>query len=155
MVESQKPPLSYREMTLADLDAVIQVETRAYAFPWSRGIFCDCLNANYECRVICIDNEVVGHGVLSAAAGEAHLLNVCIKRDLQGAGLGRKFVHHLVHRAHVLGAATLFLEVRPTNKVAIALYNSIGFLHVGTRRDYYPGELGREDAIVMALELAA
>ena len=154
MAEPVVGRLTFREMTLKDLDEVIRIESRAYAFPWSRGIFSDCMSAGHECRLICNDGQIVGHAVLSAAAGEAHLLNVCIGRDLQGAGLGRQFVHHLLERAAVLGAAILFLEVRPTNKAAIALYDSLGFVQVGSRKDYYPGEKGREDALVLALELA-
>ncbi len=142
-------------MSLADLDAVIETESRAYAFPWSRGIFSDCLRGGHECRVMLRDEEIVGHAVLSAAAGEAHLLNVCVRRELQGQGLGRQFVAYLIQRAGVLGAQAMFLEVRPSNKVAIALYESLGFVQVGTRRDYYPGHLGREDALVLALTLEA
>lgn len=140
-------------MSLADLDAVIETESRAYAFPWSRGIFADCLRGGHECRVMVRGDDIVGHAVLSAAAGEAHLLNVCVRRDLQGQGLGRQFVVYLIQRARVLGAQAMFLEVRPSNKVAITLYESLGFAQVGTRRDYYPGHLGREDALVLALQL--
>ena len=93
--------------------------------------------------------------MLSSAAGESHLLNVCIKRDLQGSGYGRLFVRHLIMRAGLLGAGVMFLEVRPNNKVALALYESIGFSQVGRRADYYPGELGREDALVLALDLGS
>ena len=153
MAEPENQRITFRQMSLADLDEVIQIENRAYAYPWSRGIFSDCLTAGHECRLICVDATIVGHGILSAAAGEAHLLNVCIKRDLQGTGLGRQFVHHLVHRAGVLGAKMLFLEVRPNNKVALALYDSLGFVQIGVRKDYYPGEQGREDALVLALRL--
>jgi ribosomal-protein-alanine N-acetyltransferase len=153
MAESQSQRLTFREMTLADLEDVLSIESRAYAFPWSRGIFSDCLNAGHDCRVLCRDTELVGHAVLSTAAGESHLLNVCINRDLQGSGYGRLFVRHLIMRAGLLGAGVMFLEVRPNNKVALALYESLGFAQVGRRPDYYPGELGREDALVLALDI--
>ena len=94
--------LTFRAMTLADLDRVLEVETRAYAFPWTRGIFADCLSAGHECRVACHNGEIVGHAVLSAAAGESHLLNICIKRDAQGRGWGRLFVRHVLQRARAL-----------------------------------------------------
>jgi len=147
------PIPEFREMTLADLDSVLRIESRAYTFPWSRGIFADCLLAGHCCRVCCLDGRVWGHAVLSAAAGEAHLLNICVARDKQGEGLGRAFVHHMLKRAQLLGAETLFLEVRPSNAVALALYDSLGFEQVGHRKDYYPAALGREDAYVLALRL--
>lgn len=143
--------LIHREMTLADLDQVLEIETRAYQFPWSRGIFTDCFRARNVCRVACLDGRIIGHAVLTVAAGEAMLLNVCIQRDSQGNGLGRVFMHHLIDLCARLGAQTMFLEVRPSNKIAIALYLSLGFVQVGLRKDYYKGIQGPEDAQVMAL----
>ena len=143
--------LTHREMSLTDLDRVLEIETRAYQFPWTRSIFLDCFEARNICRVACLDGRVVGHAVLTVAAGEASLLNVCIQRDVQGNGLGRAFMHHLISHVGKLGAQTMFLEVRPSNKVAIALYLSLGFVQVGLRKDYYQSEQGREDAQVMAL----
>lgn len=151
MANPEEDFITHREMSLADLDAVLEIESRAYQFPWTRGIFADCLRANNTCRVACLDGAIVGHAILSVAAGEANLLNVCVQRDRQGRGLGRAFMHQLIHMVNVMGAQTLFLEVRPSNKVAIALYDSLGFVQVGLRKDYYPGEQGREDARVMAL----
>ena len=123
--------IAFREMTDADLDEVLQVEFLSYAFPWSRGIFRDCLKSGYDCRVLCVEGDIVGHSVMSAAAGEAHLLNVCVRRDLQGRGYGRLFVRQVIQRAHVLGAEQLFLEVRPSNIIASQLYDSLGFVRVG------------------------
>ena len=146
--------LTHREMSLTDLDQVLEIETRAYQFPWSRGIFMDCFRGRNICRVACLDGRVVGHAVLTVAAGEANLLNVCIQRDAQGNGLGRAFMHQLIKLVGKLGAQTMFLEVRPSNKIAIALYLSLGFVQVGLRKDYYQSEHGREDALVMALPCA-
>ena len=146
--------ITFREMTEPNLDEVLQVEFLSYAFPWSRGIFKDCIKSGYDCRVMCVEHEIVGHSVMSAAAGEAHLLNVCVRRDLQGRGYGRLFVRQVIKRAQVLGAEQLFLEVRPSNIIASQLYDSLGFVQVGVRKDYYPSDLGREDAHVLALELA-
>ena len=153
MVDPGRTLATFREMTLGDLEQVLENESRAYAYPWSRGIFSDCLTVGHCCRVACVEESIVGHGILSAAAGEAHLLNVCIRRDRQGEGLGRSLVLHMLERATTLGAQTLFLEVRPSNVTALALYDSLGFSHIGTRKDYYPAALGREDAEVLALAL--
>ena len=136
-----------------DLDRVIENETRSYAFPWTRGVFSDCLKSRHECWVAVRDNDLVGHGVLSIGANEAHLLNVCVRRDQQGNGLGRQIVIHMIDRAERRGATVIYLEVRPSNRVAGALYASLGFREIGSRKDYYPAELGNEDARVLALSL--
>jgi ribosomal-protein-alanine N-acetyltransferase len=157
---AENPLIGLRAMTLDDLDAVVDNELRAYEFPWTRGIFADCLSAGHECRVLCLDarsgldhGALIGHGVLSAGAGEAHLLNVCVRRDMQGRGYGRRLVVHMLQRAVGRGAGRLFLEVRLSNVVAATLYESLGFREVGIRRDYYPAHLGHEDARVMAIDL--
>lgn len=140
-------------MLEGDLPVVLRNEQRAYTYPWTAGIFTDCMKAGHECRVLLADEQVVGHAVMSLAVGEAHLLNVCVQRDQQGQGYGRRFVGHLVERAAQLGAQTLFLEVRPSNRVAVRLYDTLGFNQIGVRKDYYPAQDGREDAWVMALPL--
>ncbi len=97
---------------------------------------------------------LLGHGVLSIAAGESHLLNVCIAPEFQGEGLGRILVEHMLKCAENKGAARTFLEVRPSNIVAIKLYHSTGFIQIGERSGYYPGHEGREDALVLALDFS-
>lgn len=145
--------IDFRPMTAMDLEHVLENEVRAYQYPWTRGNFSDCLAARHECRLLLVDRRIAGHGILSAAAGEAHLLNVCVRRDQQGHGYGRALVTHMLDRARLRGAGTVFLEVRPTNVVALELYRSLGFNEVGVRRDYYPAQWGHEDAQIMALEL--
>lgn len=145
--------ITFRAMSEADLDDVLAIEFLSYAFPWSRGIFRDCIKSGYDCRVMSRGQENVGHAILQVAAGEAHLLNICVRRDLQGQGLGRLFVRQTIQRARLLGAAVLFLEVRPSNRIARQLYESLGFIQVGERRDYYPADIGRENALVLTLAL--
>lgn len=144
-----------RPMRSADLSAVERNEQRSYQFPWSRGIFSDCLVANHECSVVEYQDRLLGHAIASVAAGESHLLNLCVSREWQGYGLGRFLVLDTLERLYQRGAAQVFLEVRPTNVVAVQLYESLGFLEIGVRKDYYPAALGHEDAKVMALDLAA
>ncbi len=141
-------------MTTADLDRVTANEQRAYRFPWSGQVFADCLAEGHECWVAVVSGVVVGHGVLSVGAGEAQLLNVCVVPGAQGAGHGRALTSRLVERAVAAGAGRVFLEVRISNRVAMTLYDALGFREVGRRRGYYPTEHGREDALVMALDLA-
>jgi ribosomal-protein-alanine N-acetyltransferase len=145
--------LNIRPMCQADLDDVVANETSAYQFPWGRGVFADCLKAGNQCWVAEVDALIVGHTVVTIGAGEAHLLNVCIGRELQGAGYGRTLVLHALELARNLGADALVLEVRPSNQVAARLYESLGFNEIGVRKNYYPGLLGQEDARVLVIDL--
>ena len=145
--------LGFRAMRLQDLDAVMAVELRAYPFPWTVGIFRDCLNAGYQAWLAVRDERIVGYGVLSIAAREAHVLNVCVDPQVQGQGIGRQVLRMLLRCARHHGAERIFLEVRPSNPHAIALYLDEGFNEIGRRPRYYPAASGREDALVMAMEL--
>jgi ribosomal-protein-alanine N-acetyltransferase len=142
-----------REMTVGDLDQVLANEFTGYNFPWTRGVFIDCMKAGNQCWVGEVDGRVIGHLVVSVGASEAHLLNVCVRADRQGAGYGRQLVIHAIESARAAGAGALFLEVRPSNVVATKLYDSLGFTEVGVRKDYYPAPIGQEDARVLALDL--
>lgn len=136
-----------------DLERVVENEVRSYQFPWTLGNFRDCLVARHENRLLLADGEIVGHGILAAGAREAHLLNVCVRRDRQGEGLGRSLVAHMLARARIRHAGMVFLEVRPSNLIAMNLYRSMGFNEIGVRPNYYPAQKGHEDAQVMALDL--
>lgn len=140
-------------MAQADLDAVIAIEQRAYPNPWSVGIFRDCLRVGYDAWVIEEGGQLVGYGLLSVAAGEAHLLNLCIDPGHQGRGLARRLLDLLLRRAAARTARTVFLEVRPSNARALGLYRAAGFDVIGHRKDYYPDGAGREDAVVLSLDL--
>lgn len=140
-------------MKQADVEAVSAIEIRAYPFPWSPGIFRDCLRAGHHCWLLESPQVLLGYGVLSAAAGEAHLLNLCIAPEHQGHGHGRRLLARMIDLARWNRAAQVFLEVRPSNPRAIALYREYGFNEIGLRPNYYPASKGREDAIVMAIEL--
>ncbi len=142
-------------MREGDLDAVMAIERRAYPFPWTRGIFRDCLAAGYPALLALEDDHPAGYAVMSIAADEAHVLNLCSAPERQSRGLGRHLLRALLRAARDQGAARVFLEVRPSNPAAIALYHSEGFNEIGRRPRYYPAHEGREDAIVMAIELVA
>ena len=142
-----------RRMQLADLPDVLRNERLGYMHPWTEGIFRDCLRNGQECWLLMSSNLNVGHGILSIAAGESHLLNVCVHPDFQGHGFGRILVQHILERARAGKASTIFLEVRPSNVAACELYDKLGFNEVGIRKNYYPSKVGREDALVLAKEL--
>jgi [ribosomal protein S18]-alanine N-acetyltransferase len=142
-----------RPMRDVDIAPVLRVERASYAFPWSAGNFHDSIQAGYSAWVYEVGGEVVGHAVLMAMAGEAHLLNITIAPDWRRQGLGRAFLHHMLDTARHHHAEVLFLEVRPSNAVAIALYEQYGFEAFALRKGYYPARNGREDALVMRLVL--
>ena len=142
-----------RRMQLSDLPDVLRNERLGYMHPWTEGIFRDCLRNGQECWLLMSSNLNVGHGILSIAAGESHLLNVCVHPDFQGHGFGRILVEHVLERARAGKASTIFLEVRPSNVAACELYDKLGFNEVGIRENYYPSKVGREDALVLAKEL--
>jgi ribosomal-protein-alanine N-acetyltransferase len=144
----------FRPMTLADVPAVVAVERSAYAFPWSEGVFRDCIRVGYLCRVVESGTDVVGYGIMSYGAGEAHILNICIRSDLRGGGIGRRLMEFLLERAHAAEMQDVFLEVRPSNPIAIRLYEALGFVRVGLRKGYYQATGGREDALVYKRTLA-
>jgi ribosomal-protein-alanine N-acetyltransferase len=149
---TKKDLMRLRTMTHADLPAVMDIEIKNYAFPWSEDIFRDCFKAGYRCWVCEAHGKVLGYSLLSLAVGEAHILNISVDPAEQGQGIGRKMMENAINYARGR-AETVFLEVRPSNTAAIALYEDLGFNEIGIRKGYYPAENGREDAIMLALQL--
>ncbi|NBB94041.1 MAG: ribosomal protein S18-alanine N-acetyltransferase [Gammaproteobacteria bacterium] len=147
------PRVAVRAMARCDLDAVSRIETASYPFPWTRGIFQDCMRVGYRCHVLDFDRAVAGYCVVSHALDEAHLLNLCIHPERRREGLALLLLEHLVREAQLGSADRLFLEVRPSNVAAVALYERSGFRAIGRRPGYYPADEGREDAIVMVRHL--
>lgn len=145
--------LQFRAMCETDLPMVMQIERCGYPQPWTEGIFRDCMRVGYYCRVLECDGELAAYGIMSTGAGESHVLNICVYEHLQSRGLGRAMLDHLLEVARRLHSDLMLLEVRPSNKRAVALYTSTGFNEVGVRRAYYPARNGREDALILALSL--
>ncbi len=152
------PQVQFRPMRLEDVAAATRLEQDTYAFPWTEGIFRDCLRVRYDCRVIDLNGDVVGYGIMSSGAEEAHILNVCVHRELRCRGLGRHMIQMLLDSAGQAGMRQAFLEVRPSNVSAVRLYQTLGFEQVGLRKGYYQSGSqaagGREDAVVFKLDLA-
>ena len=147
-----------RPMVGADLPAVLAIEEGVYLEPWTEGIFRDCLRVGYIGRVLEVAAQgtgtgLAGYGLLSAAAGECHILNLCTAPEQRGRGLGRLLLRALLAEGRLAGAEQAFLEVRPSNTAAVGLYQAEGFETVGVREDYYPAAKGREDAWVLRRDL--
>ncbi len=145
--------LGMRPLTVADLDVVMEIENRAYDFPWTRGIFRDCLRVGYCCWCYVTAEGIQGYGVMSVAAGESHILNLTVRPESQRQGIGARLLKHFLQLARRHNADIAMLEVRPSNRPAIRLYEKLGFNEIGVRRDYYPATDGREDALLLALSL--
>lgn len=146
-------PPTIRAMRDEDLDSVWAIERQAYHYPWSKGIFIDCLRVPYVCEILELSNRTVGYAIMSLAGDEAHLLNLCLEEAVRGHGFGRLLLEHLTQRACGEGVRVLYLEVRPSNARALNLYRRAGFARIGVRRNYYRAAGGREDALVLAKSL--
>ena len=140
-------------MVMSDLDEVLAIEYRVCLFPWGRGNFTDSLVSGYSCWVCRVDGELVGYFVLMMAVDEAHLLTISVAEKRQGLGFGARLLRHAMNVARERGAKILLLEVRPSNAKALELYRHFGFRQIGVRREYYPAQQGREDALVLTHEL--
>lgn len=145
--------LSIRGMQRGDLSGVSAMEKTSYPYPWTRGIFADCLRVGYRCHVLEANGLLVGYAIVSMAVDEAHLLNLCVDPDQRRQGLATVMLEHVLREVRVAGMDRLFLEVRPSNRGAVALYRRHGFQVIGRRPGYYPAADGREDAKVMVLHL--
>ena len=142
--------LAFEPMRVGDVPLVGTMERRNYPFPWSDAIFRDCVRAGYTCRLVRLDDALIGYGILQTGAEEGHILNLCIDESFQRRGFARLLLEHLMALAAAAGARVVFLEVRPSNPRAMVLYQRAGFNEIGQRRGYYEAAGGREDAIVMA-----
>ena len=139
-----------REMSLADIDAVMRIEQRVHAHPWTRGNFADAIKSDCVCKVYEADGEMLGYVVLMPAVDEAQLLNISIATGQQRKGLGRKLLEETMEIARGMNMLRMLLEVRPSNVAALGLYRAAGFGQIGLRRGYYPCAYNkREDAVVM------
>ncbi len=148
VVTEQAPLL--RPMREHDLVHVLEVEQRAYEFPWTLGIFGDCLRAGYCCWSLVVGETVLGYAIMVVTLDEAHILNICIDPGFHRRGHAQRLLDHLLALAVRHGASMVFLEVRPTNVAARHLYTRNGFSQIALRRGYYPARVGREDALVLS-----
>ena len=142
-----------RPLVITDLEAVMAIEVEAYQFPWTHGIFRDCMRVGYSCWCYVVDGVIEGYGVMSVAAGESHILNLTVQPQLRRRGIGERLLKQFLQLAQRHNADVIMLEVRPSNTAAIRLYEKLGFNEMGVRRNYYPDKNGREDALLLAKSL--
>lgn len=145
--------LDYVPMSADDLDAVVAAEARIHPFPWTRGNFADSLAAGHGAWLVREDGRMSGYGITMQVLDECHLLNISVVPELQRQGHGSAVLAYLCDLARAQGARRMLLEVRAGNRSGLGLYRRHGFAEIGRRRAYYQAHDGREDAIVMALDL--
>ena len=146
-------PAEFFPMNERDLDAVAALEASLQVFPWSRGNFADSLAVGHSVWVLRLGGDLIGFSVVMAVIDEGHLLNIGVCERYQGQGYGARLLRHAMETARQNGVCKLFLEVRPSNERAVALYQHFGFRKIGLRKDYYPAVMGREDGLVFDKEL--
>jgi ribosomal-protein-alanine N-acetyltransferase len=148
-------PLVMRPVTVDTLDVLLAIEARCYSHPWTRGNFIDALAAGYLAQGLQTPaGELVAYMIAMAGVDEWHLLNITVAPEHQGRGHAVRLLHELARHARSTGADSVWLEVRPSNLRARAIYARHGYLQVGVRRGYYPDADGqREDALVLKLDI--
>lgn len=144
---------SFEPMQLEDLEQVMVIENSVYPHPWTRGNFLDSLYSGYENWVLREPSfQLAGYFLVMLMVDEVHLLNISVRSDLHGQGVGRKMLDRVVSIARKNTMSSVLLEVRPSNLRALAVYERYGFIQIGKRKGYYPAANNmREDAIVMRL----
>lgn len=142
-----------RSLVPEDLSQVLIVEELTQIAPWSIETFQRCLEVGYLGWVKEIDHQVVGFIMITAHSVEAHILNLCVHPEFQRQGVGRELLLYALNMAQSMGIGIAFLEVRRSNLAAIILYEKLGFIKIGERKDYYPSLKGREDALIFAKDL--
>jgi len=148
-----QPTRRLRAMRESDLPQVWQIERRAQVFPWPLSFFRQCLRSDCSCWVLAQDSVIQGYGVMEWERTGAHVMNVCVRPELQHRGLGRRILGHLLRTARHRGLRAAYLEVRPTNRIARRFYKRLGFNQTGMRDAYYPTKWGRQDALILTRRL--
>ena len=135
-----------RELVYGDLPAVLSIERRSFATPWSLAMFVlELSKPSGVCLAAEIDDALAGYLVCSRYADVWHLMNIAVDPDHRRAGVGSLLIRQLFDE--VGEDARLTLEVRTTNASAIAMYERFGFERAGYRRRYYQDT--NEDALIM------
>lgn len=142
-----------RKLHKSDLPQLVIIEEASQSVPWSDEAFRHCFEAGYQGFALEQEKEMLGFIITSVNVGEAHILNLCIDRPYQRKGYGRQLLEFALAEAVKQGAMIAYLEVRKSNTRAIRLYQNMGFIQIGQRKDYYPVPTGREDALIFAKDL--
>ncbi len=150
-------PHSIRPAVPIDAGTLAAVDASVNSHPWSDAQFtavCAGTDGSPAWALVAADDgRIDGFVVASRVLDEASILSIAVVPRQQRNGLGRSLLLAAIARAEREGAVRCLLEVRETNAAARRLYTEIGFALDGVRKNYYPREGGREDALLMSREL--
>jgi len=145
--------VTIRPARQTDLPSLVTLESRTHINPWSEKLISQSLSGAHLIWVAHLNDQIVGYLVVMPIVDQWELLNVAVDSDFQGKGIGSLWMKHLKSQASQNHIKQVFLEVRESNAAAISLYCKVGFERVGLRKNYYPASSGREDALVMQINI--
>ena len=144
---------NFLPMSIKDLNKIYDLELESYDFPWTKEILRDCILYKYDSFVVFFNENLVGYVIAKITYTETHILNLTVKKSFRKKGIGRSLIELIISEARLKNSETIILEVRVNNIQAQSLYKKLNFEIIGTRKDYYESENGREDAYVLKLDL--
>ena len=140
-------------MSIKDLNKIYDLEIESYEFPWTKEILRDCILYKYDSFAVFFNNNLVGYIIAKITYPETHILNLTVKKNFRKKGIGKSLIELIISEARLRNSENIILEVRVDNIQAQSLYKKLNFEIIGTRKDYYESENGREDAYVLKLDL--
>lgn len=144
---------NFKAITPENYDNAFKLQTACHSYPWSRKVFLDCLSEPYFAEQLYEDDRVVGYFVGLQVSVEATLMDIGIDPDHRQKGLGKALLKRFLLLCNEKQLSEVWLEVRLSNEHAIGMYKNMGFVVVEQRKGYYPASDGKEDALIMKLEL--
>lgn len=140
--------LLIKPLTEENVDAVCVLEEEAFSMPWHRESFMEMILNKDACYLVgIIEEEVVASCGLRNIVGDGEITNVVTKASQRGKGIGKQMLLRLLEEGVKMGVENFTLEVRKSNMTAIHLYESLGFVTEGIRKNFYEEPI--EDALIM------
>lgn len=140
--------MTIESMTVDDISQVAEIERQIFSIPWSEKAFRNSMESDNTIYIVAKENDnVAGYAGMYLSFEEGNITNVAVNPLSRRKGIGEKIVRDILNRAYEKGVRDVFLEVRETNSVAIALYEKIGFKEEGIRKNFY--DKPRENALIM------
>ena len=140
-------------MSIKDLNKIYDLELESYDFPWTKEILRDCILYKYDSFSVFFNDNLVGYVIAKITYPETHILNLTVKKNFRKKGIGKSLIELIISEARLRNSENILLEVRVGNFEAQSLYEKLNFQIIGTRKNYYESENGREDAYVLKLDL--
>lgn len=140
--------VTIRGMLQSDVRAVARHERQLFTDPWPEQIFREDIDSPFSYPFVAeVDGEIAGYAILWVGVDEGHLTNIAVAQKFQRKSVAKRLLTYILRLAASLELAQIILEVRPTNRPAITLYESYGFERLAVRKDYYKNPV--EDCLVM------